>query len=44
MKDEAPASAFTEFQPTCFEKYIQQLLGWQRVRLVLSCYLVRWEF
>ena len=35
MKDETPSSPFTEFEPPCFEKYTQQLLGWQRVILKL---------
>ena len=35
MKDEAPSSPFTEFKPPCFEKYSQQLQGWQRVSFKL---------
>ena len=35
MKDEAPSSPFTEFKPPYFEKYTQQLQGWQRVTFKL---------
>ena len=34
MKDETPSSPVTEFRP-CFEKYIQELLGWQSVSFKL---------